>query len=428
MADSGALSGSEVDVAIVGAGAAGIAAGRRLQALRPDLSILVVEAGQRVGGRAWTVRPSLLNESPVDVGCGWLHGARTNAWKAVAEETGFTVEKTPAPWSEGGRQLEGRTRAEQEASAAMGEFFERVEARRGQEPDAALADALEPGNPWNGRIGAIGTYLNGSELDQASIEDYNNYAPGPGPDWRVREGYGTLVSAFAQPLPVKLGTIVERIDHRAADHVAIETDAGTIRARTVVICVSTNVLAGGAIAFDPPLPEKIEAATSLPLGLANKLFLHLGKPASLPLDTHLIGSLHESATGTYQIRPFGTPVIEAYFGGRLAYDLEKAGEAAALSFARAELASHFGNDLSAALEVAAMSAWSGTPHIGGSYSYARPGASPQRAVLAAPVDGRLYFAGEACSISRFSTAHGAYETGSAAAEQIALSIPGKSLS
>jgi monoamine oxidase len=428
MAGSGALKGGEVDVVIIGAGAAGVGAGRRLQALRPDLSILVLDAADRVGGRAWTIKPSSLDESPVDLGCGWLHGARTNAWKAIAEEIGFTVEKTPAPWSEGGRRLEAQTRAEQEASAAMGAFFERVEQRRGEEPDGALADVLEPGNPWNGRIGAIGTYLNGSALDQASIEDYNNYAPGPGPDWRVREGYGTLVAAYAQPLPVKLRAIVTRIDHRAADHVAVDTNVGTIRARAVVICVSTNVLASGSIMFDPPLPEKIEAAAGLPLGLANKLFLHAGNPEGLPLDTHLIGSQHQSATGTYQIRAFGTPVIEAYFGGQLAYDLEKAGATAALSFARDELAGHFGNDVAATLEVAAMSAWSGTPHIGGSYSYARPGASPKRGVLAAPVDGRLFFAGEACSKSRFSTAHGAYETGAAAAEQIALSLAGKSLS
>jgi monoamine oxidase len=427
MAGSGAFESSEVDVAIIGAGAAGIAAGRRLRTLRPDLSILVLEAADRVGGRAWTIKPSSLDGNPVDLGCGWLHGARTNAWKAVAEETGFTVEKTPAPWSEGGRQLEGRTKAEQEASAAMGEFFERIGERRGQEQDASLADALEPDNQWNGRISAIGTYLNGSELDQASIEDYNNYAPGAGPDWRVREGYGTLVTAFAQPLPVKLGVIVGRIDHRAAGHVAIDTNIGTIRSKAVIVCVSTNVLASGSIVFDPPLPEKLEAAARLPLGLANKLFLHAANPESLPLDTHLIGSLHDSATGTYQIRPFGTPVIEAYFGGQLAYDLEKAGEAAALSFARQELAGHFGENLAATLDVAAMSAWAGTPHIGGSYSYAQPGASPQRAVLAAPVDGRLHFAGEACSKSRFSTAHGAYETGAAAAEQIALSIPGQPL-
>jgi monoamine oxidase len=425
MSDSRDWQGDAVDVAIVGAGAAGVGAARRLQALRPDLSILVLEAGARVGGRAWTVRPPLVEGSPIDLGCGWLHGARTNAWKAIAEEIGFTVDKTPAPWSEGGQNLEAKMPGGQEARAAIGAFFEHAEHRRGEKPDPALSDLLEPGNPWNDRVEAIGTFLNGSPLDQASLEDYNNYHPGPGPDWRIREGYGALVTAYSQPVPVTLGTIVTKIDHRTADHIAVETNRGTIRARAVVVSVSTNVLANEGIRFDPPLPEKLEAAASLPLGLANKLFLHTGTTDGLPVDAHLIGSLHRSATGSYQLRPFGKPVIEAYFGGPLAHELERAGQAAALSFAREELASHFGHVIAGELEVAAMSAWAATPHIGGSYSYARPGASPQRSILAAPVDNRLFFAGEACSPSRFSTAHGAYETGAAAAEKIAASIPGE---
>ncbi|PZM16212.1 flavin monoamine oxidase family protein [Rhizobium tubonense] len=425
MSDSLEWKGGAIDVTIVGAGAAGIGAARRLQALRPDLSVLVLEAGDRVGGRAWTIRPPLLEGNPVDLGCGWLHGARTNAWTGIAEEIGLTVEKTPAPWSEGGRNLEAKIQAEQDARAAINEFFLRAEKHSDQHPDGALADLLEPGNPFNGRLGAIGTYLNGAELDQASIKDYSNYDPGPGPDWRIREGYGTLVATYAQPVPVKLGAIVTRVDHRAADHIVVETTMGTIETRAVVISVSTNVLASEHIRFDPPFPEKIKAAGELPLGLANKLFLRTSLPEEFPLDTHLIGSRNLSATGSYQIRPFGRPVIEAYFGGPLAHDLEKAGQAAALSFASEELAHHFGNEVTAKLDVAAMSAWAGTRHIGGSYSYARPGASPQRSVLAAPVDDRLFFAGEACSLSRFSTAHGAYETGAAAAERIAISIPGR---
>ncbi|MCJ9691710.1 FAD-dependent oxidoreductase, partial [Rhizobium sp. PRIMUS64] len=69
--------GAEEDVVIIGAGAAGIAAARRLQAIRPDLSILLLEASDRLGGRAWTVG---LPDADValDLGCGWLHGARTN--------------------------------------------------------------------------------------------------------------------------------------------------------------------------------------------------------------------------------------------------------------------------------------------------------------------------------------------------------------
>ncbi|RZM05043.1 MAG: FAD-dependent oxidoreductase, partial [Sphingomonas sp.] len=62
--------------------------------------------------------------------------------------------------------------------------------------------------------------------------------------------------------------------------------------------------------------------------------------------------------------------------------------------------------------------WRHVPHISGSYSHARVGQAGQRAVLAAPVDDRIFFAGEACHPHDFSTAHGAYETGVAAARAI----------
>ncbi|MGH1570657.1 FAD-dependent oxidoreductase [Methylobacterium sp. P31] len=86
-----------MDVAIVGAGAAGLAAGRRLSERRPDLRIQVLEAQDRAGGRAHTIVPSAIG-APLDLGCGWLHGAERNPWLAIAEALGFHVDRTPAPW------------------------------------------------------------------------------------------------------------------------------------------------------------------------------------------------------------------------------------------------------------------------------------------------------------------------------------------
>ncbi|HWT58300.1 MAG TPA: NAD(P)/FAD-dependent oxidoreductase [Rhizobium sp.] len=414
--------GVEQDVVIIGAGAAGIAAARRLQAIRPDLSILLLEAGDRLGGRAWSIGLPGASDIALDLGCGWLHGARTNAWTGIADEVGLTVDRTPAPWN-GGRRLQrddAETRAAQEA---IGAYFERLESHEGDDTD--LAAMLEPGNAWNGQIRAIGTYITGAELERSSVVDYNRYDPGPGPDWRVREGYGTLISRYGRPVPARLGVEVTRIDHRHAGHIAIETNQGGLSARAVLVTVSTNMLAAEKIAFDPPLPEKIEAAARLPLGLADKLFLRLDNQEALPADTHMLGSISRGATGTYQLRPLGAPVVEAYFAGDLAHDLEREGRDAAFSFAADELAAQFGADIRKELSVTAISAWAAAPHIGGSYSYAEPGASDLRTVLAAPHDQRIFFAGEACSRSRYSTAHGAYETGVAAADLIAGSFSKK---
>ncbi|WP_049734367.1 flavin monoamine oxidase family protein [Rhizobium ecuadorense] len=409
--------GVEQDVVIIGAGAAGIAAARHLQTIRPDLAILLLEAGDRLGGRAWTV--GLPGDIALDLGCGWLHGARTNAWTGLAGEVGLTVDRTPAPWN-GGRRLQRDDAETHAAQQAIGAYFERLDSHEGDDTD--LAAMLEPGNSWNGQIRAIGTYITGAELERSSVVDYNRYDPGPGPDWRVREGYGTLISRYGRPVPARLGVEVTRINHRHAGRIDLETNQGGISARAVLVTVSTNVLAAGRIAFDPPLPEKIEAAARLPLGLADKLFLGLATPEALPADTHMLGSTSRAATGTYQLRPLGAPVVEAYFAGDLAHDLEREGKEAALAFAGDELAAQFGADIRTQLSVAAISAWAAAPHIGGSYSYAEPGASDLRGVLAAPHDERIFFAGEACSRSRYSTAHGAYETGVAAADLITGSL------
>jgi monoamine oxidase len=411
--------GADEDVVIIGAGAAGIAAARRLQAIRPDLSILLLEAGVRLGGRAWTVGLPGASDIALDLGCGWLHGARTNAWTAIAEKVGLTVDRTPAPWN-GGRRLQRDGVDIHAAQEAIGGYFERLDSHEGDDTD--LAAMLEPGNAWNGQIRAIGTYITGAELERSSVVDYNRYDPGPGPDWRVRQGYGTLISLYGRPVPARLGVEVRRIDHRHAGRIGIETNQGVLSARAVLVTVSTNMLAAEKIAFDPPLPDKTEAAARLPLGLADKLFLGLAHPQALPADTHMLGSISRGATGTYQLRPLGAGVVEAYFAGDLAHDLEREGRDAAFSFAADELAAEFGADIRRELSLVAISAWAAAPHIGGSYSYAEPGASDLRGVLAAPHDGRIFFAGEACSYSRYSTAHGAYDTGIAAAELLAASL------
>src|SRR6478672_13830036 len=88
------MSKDDTEVVIVGGGAAGIAAARRLRAAGVDC--LLVEARDRLGGRGWTVvTPS---GEAIDLGCGWLHSADRNPWSVVAQEQNRTIDKTPPPW------------------------------------------------------------------------------------------------------------------------------------------------------------------------------------------------------------------------------------------------------------------------------------------------------------------------------------------
>jgi monoamine oxidase len=185
------------------------------------------------------------------------------------------------------------------------------------------------------------------------------------------------------------------------------------------------VLAAETIAFTPALPDKIAAARGLPLGLADKLFLSLQGAEEFEKETRLFGRTDRNGTGGYHLRPFGRPLIEGYFAGGLAAELEAGGEGAFSDFAVSELVGLFGGDFSRRLKPIAEHHWAHDPYALGSYSFALPGFADCRAKLAAPVDSRLFFAGEACSAHDFSTAHGGYLTGVAAAEQV-IALRGKS--
>ena len=404
-----------VDVAIVGAGAAGIAAARRLLPHR-DLSVLVIEAADRIGGRAHTVE-AVGSGAPMDLGCAWLHSALTNVWTGIAEDSGFTVDRRPAPWDDG-RDL-GLSAVDQSAyEEALNDFYSRIPAAAARGRDAPLSDLVPPNSRWRGLLDAVSTYVSGAELEHVSLIDADRYQPGEGDDWRVVEGYGRLVAHHGRELPAVLKTAVSVIDHSGHDAIRIETDRGTILARAVIVTVSTDVIAAEAIRFRPALPGTVEAASLLPLGLADKLYLAVDRPELFPVEGYCLGSAATGRTAAYHMRPFGRPVIECFYGGELARDLEREGEAAALAFATSELVGQLGSDVASAIRPLRMTAWGQDRLIRGSYSYAKPGAAAMRARLAEPVDGRLFFAGEACSPERFTTAHGAYETGIVAADAV----------
>jgi monoamine oxidase len=407
---------SNVDVAIIGAGAAGLGAANALK--DSGLSVIVLEARDRVGGRAHTILAA--SDVVFDVGCGWLHSADENSFVPIAGQLGFELNKDLPPWRERayGKAFPQEDRAE--FIHALDEFYDRAERaageaeRTGRDPPASLS--LEPGNRWNPMIDAISTYVNGVELDRVSILDMDAYED-TNINWRVRRGYGALVAAYGAACPLALNAQVTLIDH-SGKRVRIETSRGTLTADKVIVTVPTSLIADEAIRFHPALPEKVEAARGLPLGLADKVTLALAEPEVLPKEGNLRAATMRTEMGTYHLRPFGQPCIEGFFGGRFARALEDAGNGAIAVAAIDEIVSFIGNDFRRKLSPLAESRWAHDPFARGSYSHALPGHAGDRAVLAAPVDRRLFFAGEATSPHFFSTAHGARDSGERAAREV----------
>ncbi len=400
------------DVAIVGAGAAGIAAGRRLS--RAGVSLIMLEARDRIGGRAHTI----MEAWPLDIGCGWLHSGDRNVWTNIAESMGWAIDRTPAPWE---RQSHNQGISPNERSdfrKAFGAFEKRIDEHAEEGAPRAASYFLEPGNPANVLINAVFAYISGASLDQIDARDYARYDD-DGVNWRVRDGYGALIAAYGADLPVMAETAVRCIDC-SGETIKLETSRGRLEARSAIVAVPTSRL--GAISFVPQLPDKIAAAEALPLGHAEKIYFAVKDAEEFPIDGHLFAGQERAEMGTYHLRPLGRPLIEAFFGGDLSKGLAEAGPAAMAAYAKEELANVLGTSFPSRLSALAVSSWSVDPHALGGYSYARPGLADQRAVLAAPVDNRLFFAGEACSRNRYSTAHGAFETGHAAAEEALVAL------
>jgi monoamine oxidase len=403
---------TSVDVAVIGAGAAGLGAANALK--DSALSVIVLEARDRVGGRAHTIQPT--PEIVFDLGCGWLHSADKNSFVGIARDLNFEIDKTLPPWRE---RAFGNTFPQDERDQflrAIADFYDRAERAAQHKVDRAASDFLEPGNRWNPMIDAISTYINGCELDRVSILDMDAYED-TDINWRVRRGYGALIAAYGAACPLALNCEVRLIDH-SGKRVRIVTSRGTLTASKVIVTVPTNLIAVEAIRFHPALPDKVDAACGLPLGLADKVMLALDQPDALPKDGNLRGATMRTEMGTFHLRPFGQPSIEGFFGGRFAQLLEDAGDGAIAAQSIDEIVALLGSDFRRRLKPLAESRWAHDPFARGSYSHALPGHADKRKVLAAPVEERLFFAGEATSPEFFSTAHGARDSGERAAGEV----------
>jgi monoamine oxidase len=407
---------SSVDVAVIGAGAAGLGAAHALK--HSGLSGIVLEARGRVGGRGHTIMAS--PDVTFDLGCGWLHSAEQNSFVRIAEQLGFEIDRTLPPWRERayGKAFSPDERAD--FIRSLDEFFQRIEdaAKSGRDSPASLY--LESGNRWNPMIDAVSSYINGCETDRLSILDFDAYEDS-NTNWRIRRGYGALMAAYGASLPIAFNCVATLIDH-SAKRLRIETSRGTLTADKAIVTLPTSLIADEAIRFLPALPSKVDAARGLPLGLADKVMLALDEPDGLPKDGNLRGATMRTEMGTYHLRPFGQPGIEGFFGGRFAQALEDAGDGAIAAQAIDEIVSFLGNDYRRRLKPLAESRWAHDPFARGSYSHALPGQAGKRAVLAAPVDNRLFFAGEATSPNFFSTAHGAHDSGERAAREVMAAI------
>jgi len=427
--------GQDSTVVVIGAGIAGIVAADKLR--RAGHRVRVLEARHRLGGRIHTWRG--WTGAPLDLGASWIHGyAAGNPITPIARRAGASL--VPSSYASGQIHIDPRLRAAgvRPHSGRWARIVDQAVIRAGRCPtDESLADAVRE-RVADLRLSSferdeLGFYLNANytaewgadpdELSARTVDQGKEYGR-TGEDAYFPDGYDQVTTHLARHLSVDLGVAVRRVVLRARG-VRIETSAGIIQARAVVVTVPLGVLKHEGIDFVPRLPDRHEQAIHrLGMGVLSKTFLRFDKPfwpADLDWQEYL-GPRRGAWAEWFSMAKAGPPILVAFHGGDRAREIEKADAGDVRREAMRVLRTMFGHDIPAPRSIA-TTGWSRDRFAYGSYSSNAVGSTrADRVALGAPVGGRLFFAGEATEPDYSSTVHGAYRTGRRVARQVETQI------
>lgn len=425
----------DVDVVVVGAGVAGLAAARAL-ALGGQ-QVVVLEARDRIGGRTWT--DSELGV-PVDLGASWIHGIDGNPLWSLAASFGIeTVEFTVGSFQFDGRPIAWHgpsgARLSPAAAAAFVADLHTV--------DAALLDVVAAAPPpathavavdtalrtlrWEGdraaRVreyaahrsedlcGAPITLLDAHGLDDEHVAGDEVVFPG---------GYAQYAHALASGLDVRTSAVVRTVTSSGSSVTVELTDGSSVSAAHVVVTAPLGVLQAGAITFEPPLdPEVVDAMGRLGMGVYDKVFLRF--PERFWGDDWVVrqqGSAGVDWHSWYDMsRVTGEPVLAALVGGAGARRIETLPDALVVDEAVTALRRMFGSAVPEP-DAVRITRWAADPFARGSYSYLHVGASPDDHDRLGTPSGRVQLAGEATWGDDPATVHGALRSGLRAAGRL----------
>lgn len=402
----------EADIVVIGAGAAGIAAARRITAA--GRKVIVVEASDQIGGRCLTDTTSF--EAPFDRGARWLHNPDSNAMIKLAHAANVELYQTP-----GGQKIRiGRRNAragETEEFLATLVRANRAIDDAGRRSDLSCAAALPKDlADWAGTTEfVLGAYGTGKDLKDLSAADQFR-AQDRTTENAVRPGLGALIGKLGDGLPVVLSTPATRVTWSGRD-IGVDTAAGRIAARAIIVTVSSNVLASGAIKFTPELPKRqTDAAAKLSLGSTDRIALWMpGNPLGLGRDELMIEQSTTTRTASLLANVGGSSLCTVDVAGSFGRDLSAQGEAAMVAFAVEWLTSLYGSDIARTVKKSSATRWNAAPFVQGAMSAAVPGGQFARRALIEPM-GNLFIAGEATHETLWGTVDGAWESGERAAD------------
>jgi monoamine oxidase len=403
----------DADIVVIGAGAAGIAAARRVQAA--NRKVIVVEATPSIGGRCLTDTATF--DVPFDRGARWIHNPDTNPMVRLARNAGLEISAAPLAQKIRIGQRNARPGETEQFLAALVHANRAIDdASRGKADQSCASVLPRDLGDWAGTtefvLGANGT---GKDLKDVSVMD-RAHAQDRSATVGCRQGLGVMIARLGAQIPASLSAPVSQIGWSNRD-VSVETPAGKIAARAAVVTVSSNVLATGNIKFTPEMPKRqLEAAAKLTLGSYDRIALQLpGNPLGLSRDDTFIEQSNSTRTAMLSANIGGSSLCVIDVAGSFGRDLSAQGEKAMVAFAVEWLTKLFGSDVASAVKRSSATRWNASPFALGAMSVAPPGAQPLRKTLSEPF-GNLFLAGEATHETLWGTVDGAWESGERAAE------------
>ncbi len=405
---------ASTDVVIIGAGAAGIAAARKIAAAGGRY--ILFEATDHVGGRCITDTKSF--GVPFDRGAHWIYLPDRNPVTKLAPRRGLDV--YPASQSLNVRigrrdaragELEDYLAAQVRTTRAINDT-----ARKADIPtEHAVPNDL---GDWRGTIEfVLGPYNCGKDLTQISSVDFAKSAERNAAAF-CKQGYGALLATLAQGLTVQLSTPAKSIETRRG--ITVETAKGTINARTAIVTVPTGVVSSGGLKFSPELGhQQIDAFGRLSLGSYDHIALELaGNPLGIESDDLIFEKSADTHTAGILVNVSGTPLCLVDVAGTFGKDLSKQGEAAMIDFATSWLSGLYGAEVKKTIKRAHATRWNSEPYALGAWSAAVPGSQFARRQFLQPIADDVWYAGEAAHETLWGTVGGAWEAGERAADAV----------
>ena len=403
---------AETDVAIVGAGAAGIAAARRIQSL--GRRAILLEAADRVGGRCITETTTF--GIPYDSGAHWLRAPDRNPVAKLVMGTGLEIYPTPP----GQKMRIGRRNARE---GELEEYLSiLVRAKRAIEDgargktDVSLAQAMPKDlGEWQPSVEFfLGPFAFGKDVNELSVADVVRSNERES-DAFCRQGFGALLAKLAEGLNVQLASPVTRISTLPRGGFTVETAKGALQARAVVVTVSTNVLAEGKLTFASGAPKRhMDAASRLRLGNYERVALEIpGNPFGLARDDLIFEKTDGKRTAALLANVSGSSLSYVDVAGSFARELAAKGPREMTAFAIEWMEKLFGADVKKAIARSQATQWAFSPYAMGAFSAAAPGSQPSRRILMEPISDRVFYGGEAVHETLFGTVGGAWEFGRA---------------